>query len=315
MKTLVVKTHAFGDSLLATPAVRGLVSRGDEVTVLSGPSSVEVWKRLPGISGVVESPSPCSNMKLLKWSFFNRQPGFDRVIHLGSSRAVALWLKFLTGMNVESGSSRKTGFGIQKPVAREFCRIAGVACNDDLKPVFPVTAEERECALLHTGTDPYVVLAPGGARNARDFVPEKRWPMERWADISVFLNKLGFKVFLAGGKMDVREISSVSGINLAGKLSWGETAALIASSALFAGNDSGPAHLAVSTDTPSVVLFGPTDPDSLFQKGSITAVRGNSPCSPCYANSIFPGCKGERNCMASIDTERVKTILEEMLQR
>ncbi|MCD4707465.1 MAG: glycosyltransferase family 9 protein [Candidatus Sabulitectum sp.] len=314
MKTLVVKTHAFGDSLLATPAVAGLVERGDRVTVLTGPSSLQVWKRLPGIDGLVQSPAPCSAVKLLWWSLANRQSGFDRVIYLGFSSRAVRWIEFLSGQKVESGGDPETGFGVVRPVARDYCRIAGVQCSS-LKPLFHVNRSEIDAVERYTGGKSYVVLAPGGARNARDYVPLKRWPMSRWAEVSLYLQARGHRVFLAGGKLDKEEISSVTGINLAGKLTWGETAALIAKASLFAGNDSGPAHLAVAGGTPALVLFGPTDPGSLYEDGSIVPVCGTVSCSPCYANSIFPGCSGNEDCMISIDTERVLYTLEEMLQR
>ncbi|OPX31809.1 MAG: hypothetical protein B1H09_01995 [Gemmatimonadaceae bacterium 4484_173] len=314
MRTLVVKTHAFGDSLMATPAVAGLIADGHSVTVLTGPSSFPVWSRLPGVKRIVQSPAPCSAAKLFMWSLLHMQRGYDRVIHLGSSPAACRWLRFLTGRKVTSGGDGKTGFGTAKPAARDYCRIAGVQCSS-LKPLFPITEAEYTTVEKHTGSRPYIVLAPGGARNAREYVPWKRWPVERWAEVSSYLQARGYTVFLAGGKRDREEISSAGGVNLAGKLSWGETAALIAKATLFAGNDSGPAHLAVSSGTPALVLFGPTDPDSLYTRGSIVSICGTVSCSPCYSNSVFPGCTGDGDCMTSIDTERVIHTLEGMLQR
>lgn len=310
----MVKTHAFGDSLLATPAVAALIEDEHSVTVLSGPSSESVWSRLPGIENLVQSPAPCSSLKLFRWSILNMQRGYERVIHLGSSPKAYRWLTLLTGSKVISGGDGVTGFGLSRPAALDYCRIAGVQCSS-LKPVFPVTESEFKIAERYTGKKPYVVLAPGGGRNARDFVPLKRWPMDRWAEVSAYLKTQGHKVFLVGGKEDYREISSVTGTNLAGKLSWGETAALIRRATIFAGNDSGPAHLAVAGDTPALVLFGPTDPGSLYTEGSIVHVTATVKCSPCYANSVFPGCTGNEDCMDSICTERVLATLEEMLDK
>jgi len=312
MKTLVVKTHAFGDSLLATPAVGGLVRNGDRVTVLAGPSSLPVWERFPGLAGVVLSPVPCSLPKLLRWSASHMQRDFDRVIHLGTSPGAVRWLRALTGKKVSSGISHGKCFRSELTAAAEYCRISEVECID-LKPVFQVYPNERVAAELLTGDKPYVVLAPGGARNVRDFVPEKRWPMSRWNDVSLYLQGKGFQVFLAGGTADREELSVMSGVNLAGRLTWGETAALLEGAFLFAGNDSGPAHLAVAEGTKTLVLFGPTASHTLYERGSIVAVSGTASCSPCYANSVFPGCSGEGNCMATICTESVLKALEGML--
>jgi ADP-heptose:LPS heptosyltransferase len=40
-----------------------------------------------------------------------------------------------------------------------------------------------------------------------------------------------------------------------------EIKALLAGAALFVGNDSGPAHMAAAFGVPSIVIFGPSDPE------------------------------------------------------
>lgn len=304
MNILAVKTHAFGDALMATPAVKALMDSGHRVTAVAGPSSLPVWGRLPGLEGVIPSPVPCGALKLLRWTLRNRRRGYHRAIHFGSSAGARNWVRFFSRCPVTSGADRETGYGLVKPAAADFCRIAGVECPD-LRPIFPVSAGERDMVRGLTGGAPYVVIAPGGGRNPREFVPWKRWSMEGWGAVSLFLKNLGFRVFLAGGADDIRDISGVPGTCLAGKLTWGQTAALISGAALFAGNDSGPAHLAVSAGTPALVLFGPTDPDALYPPGSIVPVRSGSPCAPCYSNSVFKGCRGNGECMSSINQEEV----------
>ncbi len=312
MKILVVKTHAFGDALIATSAVSKLIKKGHSVTVLAGNSSFDVWKRLPGLADVILSPAPCSFFKLFSWSLTNRQTGFDKVIYFGFSKMVVIWLSLLTGAKITSGHSSSLGFGVETPVSKEYCRLAGVNSNN-LKPVFNLTAKEVHRVSKIAGTASYVVLAPGGGRNVRDFVAEKRWLIDRWEEITQFLQSSGFQVYLVGSKEDYDEISSINAVNFAGKLTWGETAALISKARLFAGNDSGPAHLAVAVDTPALVVFGPTDPDALYEKGSIVPVRTGVSCSPCYSNSIFHGCRHDKKCMTSITIKKVKATLEEML--
>lgn len=304
MNILAVKTHAFGDALMATPAVKALIDSGHRVTAVAGPSSLPVWGRLPGLRRVISSPAPCGALKLLRWTLRNRQSGYHRAIHFGSSTGARNWVRLLSRCGVVSGSDSRTGYGLVKPAAADFCRIAGVECPD-LRPVFPVSAGERDFVRNLTGETPYVVMAPGGGRNPREFVPWKRWPMEGWSAVSLFLKNLGFRVFLTGGTDDLRDISGVPGTCLAGKLTWGQTAALVSGAAIFTGNDSGPAHLAVSAGTPALVLFGPTDPDALYPPGSIVPVRSSSTCAPCYSNSVFQGCRGNGGCMSSITKEEV----------
>ena len=312
MRILAVKTHAFGDALLATPAVRGLIDQGHSVTVVAGPSSLPVWERFPGLSGVVVSPAPCNPLKLFYWSMFHRQKGFDRAIHFGYSPGAKRWTGFISRCEVVSGADPGTGFPQITPAAADYCRIAGVNCGE-LRPIFPVSEDEKRFVKDITEDAPYAVLAPGGGRNPREFVPEKRWPMERWTPVSALLLSKGLRVFVAGGPDDVPDVSAVPGVSLAGKLTWGQTAALAAGADLFCGNDSGPAHLAVSAGTPSIVLFGPTDPFALYPQGSIVPLRTSADCAPCYSNSTFPGCSTGAVCMESITVEMVLETIEEKL--
>lgn len=314
MRILAVKTHAFGDALLTTPAVKGLVEQGHRITVLAGPSSLPVWERFPGLEGVVLSPAPCSRLKLASWSITHRQRNFDWAVHFGSSQAAKRWVKLLAGCTVVSGADTETGFSLSRPAAADYCRIAGVDCKD-LRPVFPVSLEESGFARELTGRAPYAVLAPGGGRNPREFVPEKRWPVDRWNPVSLYLKNRGFRVFIAGGPLEAGELSGIAGTSLAGRLTWGQTAALIAEASIFCGNDSGPAHLAVASGTPALVLFGPTDPYALYPEGSIIPVRSSAECAPCYSNSTFPGCSSGFRCMESISVENVLETIEEMLEQ
>ncbi len=60
-------------------------------------------------------------------------------------------------------------------------------------------------------------------------------------------------------------------IDLVGRLSLPQAAAALARCALFIGNDSGLMHLAASTGTPTLGLFGPTNASEYAPAGAITA--------------------------------------------
>ena len=103
-----------------------------------------------------------------------------------------------------------------------------------------------------------VVLSPTHRR------AERRWPMERWAELAVWLEKSkNAKVIWIWGPGEEQEIDDV--IKLSGgvgvkspKTTFRELAALIKESHLFIGNSNGPSHVAVAMDTPSIQLHGPT---------------------------------------------------------
>lgn len=111
----------------------------------------------------------------------------------------------------------------------------------------------------------------------RDFVliqPAARWAFKTWtaAGFSEVINHLtarGETVVLTGGR-SAEEAAMISAIlagcispqrviNLAGRLELPELAVLIARARLFIGVDSVPMHMAAALQTPSVVLFGPSN--------------------------------------------------------
>lgn len=318
MRVLAVRTHAFGDALMCTPAVSALAAVND-VTVLTGPSALPVWNRLPGLCGVIEAPIPGNPLSLLTWSLRRSLRGFDRVVFFGFSVSMRRWLRFLTGAPVHSGSgepigSWETARGFQgRPAARAYAGIASVE-PEDVLPIFPLFPEELSKAAELAGTEPYCVVSPGGGLNPRQSVPAKRWPCEGWASVVEYLHARGLRTVGVGGPDDATLVERAGcSVNLAGKCGWGVTASLIAGAAAFAGNDSGPAHLAVAGRVPSVVVFGPTDPGALYPGGSIVPVTPSVPCAPCYSNGIFRGCERGMTCMDSIRGVQVTEALESVL--
>lgn len=330
---LVVKTHAFGDAMLCTPAVRELAGHsGMEVWVLTGPSASQVWERQEGVSRVFTSPFPPSGWRgfpgLAAWSLSNRsalhEAGFTVVFH--SSPSVRKWVRFLTG--APSWSCGDTPLGSWEEVfpmdhegfaGASYARVAGVE-PVDMRPSFRVTENERDWAASQDIEPGSVALAPGGGRNPRDDVGEKRWPADKWADLARRLASEGRGLVLVGGTEDmevsgrVAEEAGAGVLDLTGRTDWGRTAAALERCAAFAGGDSGPAHLAVSSGIPAVVVFGPTSPDLLYPPGSITPVTGGVSCSPCYSSSVFPGCTAGRTaCMDAVSVRMVAEALRKVL--
>ena len=252
------------------------------------------------------------------WTLGNSLRGFDLVVFFGYSRPMRLWLRSVTGAPMRSGADSplggwETAAGFSgRPAALAYAGIAGVA-PQGLIPLFPLHDEEISEAAALSGGEPYAVVAPGGGRNPRQDVPEKRWSPEGWGDVVSHLRSRGLRVVGVGGHSDRNLcVTARVDVNLAGTCSWGVTASLIARAAVFAGTDSGPAHLAVAHGTPSVVVFGPTDPSALYPPGSVIPVTPGVQCSPCYSNGIFPGCRQGFACMRSIESRQVIEALKQV---
>jgi len=95
----------------------------------------------------------------------------------------------------------------------------------------------------------------------------KRWPAQRFAQLADRLaDSRGVRVVLVAGPADAPQAQHVEQamqrrpLNVAGRLSVGELAALLARCRLLVSNDSGPVHLAAAVGTPVVALFGRAQP-------------------------------------------------------
>ena len=111
----------------------------------------------------------------------------------------------------------------------------------------------------------FFVVHPGTARR------EKYWLPERWAEVVRYLqDRLQLPAVITGGA-DAEESRHIEAIknflgpessiaNVAGRLDFLLTAALIREAAFFIGVDTAAAHVASAFERPQVVLFGPTNP-------------------------------------------------------
>src|SRR5205085_8878594 len=92
-----------------------------------------------------------------------------------------------------------------------------------------------------------------------------------------------------------------------GQFDVGELRALASRAAVYIGGDSGPLHIAATTQTPVVALFGPTLPERSMPwrdpRWFAEAVdAGPLPCRPCRQKTCEPG---DFRCLTAITPERV----------
>ncbi len=112
----------------------------------------------------------------------------------------------------------------------------------------------------HAGR-PVLLLVPGGNRAS------KRWPAERFAAVARRLRDAHALLPVITGSPGERELcreiaTAIGPPVVDAAASGGGLAAvkgLVATARLLVSNDTGPRHLAAGLDTPTVVLFGPTD--------------------------------------------------------
>jgi len=134
------------------------------------------------------------------------------------------------------------------------------------------TAEHLASAIFFLGAPvgeiPRAKLVPGGGAlptpepayaiiHAVAATPEKTWAAAHFLAIAAHLAQSGLSpVFIGAGDDDLAPFRQFRTL----QSSLSEIKRLLASAALFVGNDSGPAHMAAAFGVPSIVIFGPSDP-------------------------------------------------------
>jgi len=183
-------------------------------------------------------------------------------------------------------------------------------------PIPPAAAERVDELLRAGGIDgrPVAVLFPGTQWET------KHWPAARFAEVARHLVASGLGVALAGSPAEeavCREVAAgcPAAVELAGKTTLTESAALIARAAVCVTNDSGPMHLAAALGRPVVAVFGPTDPVWVGPYGSPeSVVRAGVPCSPCYLRRLSR-CPFAHACMTGVPAEAVMGKVDAALAR
>ncbi len=151
--------------------------------------------------------------------------------------------------------------------------------------------------------------------------PFRRWPADRFAALAAALTTLPepMHVVITSGPSEAEAVDRVtrvardtpsvaaSRIVGCGEFDLSELAALVSRARLYIGGDSGPLHVAATTATPVVALFGPTLPErSLPWRNpavpSIAVDAGPLPCRPCHQRTCVPG---DFRCLGNISVAMV----------
>ena len=155
-----------------------------------------------------------------------------------------------------------------------------------------------------------VAIAPGGGKNVKLVMPNKRWPQEYYVGlIQKILHESSARVLLFGTPDEhqlIDEIRSQCPECLeATSLSLGTVAAVFKKCSLFIGNDSGPLHIASAVGVSTISFYGPTNPKDWAPVGyKNVALYKNVACSPCYDHGKFPPCD-HLDCLRSITVNEV----------
>ena len=353
MNILIIRLRLVGDVVFTTPAIRALrrhypdaritylVERPAAAIVLGNPHLDEVmviertrgWRRLR------------DDLRLARTL---RGRGFDVVIDFhGGPRSS--WLSRVTG------APRRVGYTIpgrgwmytdrvHRP--RELRPRHSVSNQSDLltplgiPPLDPVhdPAEMTETADARRRVER--ALAVAGVTDAAELIvmhvsagnPFRRWPGEAFAELAATLARTSAlrRILLTSGPSEAGAVTKIAqaarealGAEAAGRvvlteeLGLADLRALVARAALYIGGDSGPLHLAATTRTPIVGIYGPTlrvrsepwrDPRLITE----AVEPGPLSCRPCDQRVCAPG---DFRCLTRISADMVMEAADRALER
>jgi heptosyltransferase-2 len=321
MKTfLVIQTAFIGDVVLATPVIEQLhrchpeasidmlVRRGNESLLAGHPFLRDV---------LVFDKKKGKYRNLVRMIRRIRSKRYDVVINLQRFAASGL-------MTALSGAKETIGFS-KNPLSAFFSRRFPHAIAPGGRPVHEV---ERNLSLVRHLTDdqpqrpklypstadfdkvrqdnPYVCMAPASVWFT------KQWPADRWTNL-VRRIPADIAVHLLGSPGDrdlcdriMRDSGRSNIVNQAGRLSFLESAALMAGARMNYVNDSAPLHFASAMNAPVTAIFCSTLPAFGFGPLSDVSVIAETheklSCRPCGLHGKKACPEGHFKC-ANIDVK------------
>lgn len=321
---LLIRPGGIGDAVLLAPAIRALRRAYPEATIdlLAERRNSGIFSLVPEVNKVFHYDAPRELMAALRRRY-------DVVIDTEQWHRLSAVVARLTGAQVSIGfatNERSRLFTHHIPYSQDeyeaisFLNLLmplGIDKHAALPASFlsvPETAKQRAEELLgDLSGKSFIAIFPGGS------IPERRWGAERFKGLTGILNAEGIPVVVVGGKEDAAAgeiiITDNNGINLAGKTSLVETAAVIEKSAVLVSGDSGILHVGVGLDRPTVSLFGPGIANKWSPQGrKHIVINKNLPCSPCTRFGYTRKCPISARCMAEITVDEVAAAVGNLIR-
>jgi ADP-heptose:LPS heptosyltransferase len=257
-RVLVIKHGALGDIVLAFPAFSAIraAEAGAEITLLTtAPFAPLLAASLWFDKIEVDTRPPVWNLRgMLR---LRRQlQGFDMVYDLQTSARSSNYFA-LAGRPLWSGIAKNCSAPHANPARNSMHTRERLADQLAMAGIARLSAPDLSWLQAPPPfdlPDKFVLLVPGASPHR----PEKRWPAQKFGALAA---GLPMPAVIVGGKAEAGLAAAIQqaapgAIDLTGRTTLLELAAVTARAALAIGNDTGPMHLAAALGIPSLVLFG-----------------------------------------------------------
>ncbi|WP_324332191.1 glycosyltransferase family 9 protein [Methylomusa anaerophila] len=335
MRFLIIRLSSIGDVLHSTPVARALKTAlpACHITWLVGEVPAELLFYNPFIDDVYVWPRE-------RWEKALRSGDFGEAWRLWRQLQVDLRGKnfdavldihglFLTGMiAAASGVRRRIGMSGAREMNYLFMSETATGTADSRHFILRYLSVLKPLGIHTTDAQMNLFLSAEAVSFAEEFLqfngvkknkclitinpsttwPAKNWPAEHFVSV---INRLGeqAQVLLCGGPSDrkladeiIRQVE-VPLIDAVGRTNLLQMAALLSRSTILLTGDTGPLHMAVALNVPTVSIFGATDPAVYGPfTGPHVVLRASTECSPCNKRKCP---RQDVACMRSVSPDSV----------
>lgn len=264
---LFISLSCVGDAVMTTPVLESLHGHfpGACIDIVSDPRSEIIYQHCPYRGEIFIKDKQGFMRGALRLLREVRNKHYDLIVDLRTD-GLAYLLKGKKRLTKWQGRS----YG-PHAVQRLMGVIRQIHQDRDIPPakmwISPEEQRQADEFLSELPAGPWLVMVPGNIN------PRKVWPAERYAALA---NKLGDKfaaVILDGSpneKTFTREVSrglDLPYVDLAGRTSLLQAAAVLKQASFFIGSDSGPGHIAAAVATPSLIFFSVDTPERVLPWG------------------------------------------------
>jgi heptosyltransferase-2 len=334
MKILIIQTAFIGDVILATALAEKLHSTLPDIKIdmLVRSGNESLLENNPHLNKVItwnKSKNKINN--LLRAVAAVRKVKYDSVINVQRFFSSGLITAFSGAKETTGFKKNPLSFLLTRKVEHSTDGVHETERNQKLithltdehaaKPrLYPAAADDAATLPLKINADgskiKYICIAPASVWFTKQF------PGEKWIE---FINQLSTEtiVYLLGSPNDLSLCGQIINqtsplrpqpLNLAGKLSFLQTASLMRDALMNYVNDSAPLHIASAMDAPVTAVYCSTVPEfgfcPLSEKSFVIQTKEKLDCRPCGLHGHKRCPRGHFNCALTIDVNEILATMQ-----
>lgn len=170
----------------------------------------------------------------------------------------------------------------------------------------------------------------------------KWWNQKSWRDLISLILNAGMRIVITASPAEEEQAFNLAKDYdtdnvrvLAGRLNWRQLACLSQHATAYVGLDTANTHLAASSGTPVIALFGPTDPriwgpypntfegkspwqarskDGIQRSGNISLLQGTQHCIPCQLEGCDQHVQSDSDCLQGMQAQQVWQEIQRQLE-